>query len=264
MIETHWLRARDGVTVGVRTVGTQGAAVIFVHGVGSNAAIWDYQLGALQGQNRCFAVELRGNGATKSEPPPELIDREGFVDDVLAVADANHLPLFHFVGCSLGGVVGFELWRRAPERVASFTMLGSFAKYPKGKSYAKSIIEAVKDAKSMEAFAKERAHRVLPPNPPEHRVKETIEQMAGKSKASYIASTQATWTGDYRSTLGTISIPTMVVCGALDQVAPLEFSQSMARDIPHAQIVAIPDAAHCANADAPERFNAILSAFISV
>lgn len=244
-----------------RAAGSHGDAVIFVHGVGSTAAIWDYQLEPLSTQYRCFAVELRGNGVPKPEAPPELITREGFVDDVLAVADAAGAERFHFVGCSLGGVVGFELWKRAPERVRSLTFVGSFAWYPDAQHYVANVIEAVTEAGSMERFAHERARKLG--MPPGKRTDETIEQMACKPVDSYIASTRATWTGEYRDILPGIAVPTLVVCGEKDAVAPPSFSEEIAAGIPGAQVHVIESAGHVTNADAPEQFNALLCAFLS-
>ncbi|MDQ2872021.1 MAG: alpha/beta hydrolase, partial [Candidatus Eremiobacteraeota bacterium] len=180
-------------------------AILFVHGVGSTGAIWNPQICSLSNDYRAIAIELRGNGAA-SDPPPETITREGFVDDVLAAADAETIQRFHFVGCSLGGVVGFELYKRAPERVRSLTFVGSFAAYPDANAYVSSIRQAVLAAGSMPAFAGERAAKL---GLPAHRMAETIDQMACKSVESYLASTQATWTGDYRSMLPTIAVPTL-------------------------------------------------------
>ena len=72
-------------------------------------------------------------------------------------------------------------------------ILGSFARYPDGERYAEGMIAAVRDAGDMPAFAQLRAAKLgLPPD----RMHETIEQMACKSVASYLAATKATWTGD--------------------------------------------------------------------
>jgi len=244
-----------------RMSGAHGDAVVFVHGVGSTAAIWDSQLAALGDAFRCFAIELRGNGVPKPEPDPSLISREGYVDDVLAVADATGSDRFHFVGCSLGGVVGFELWRRAPQRLLSFTFVGSFAWYPDAPSYVQSVIASVQAAGTMENFARERAKRLgLPPGA---RADETIAQMACKSVASYIAATRATWTGDYRGLPATIAVPTLVVCGERDTVAPISFSREIAQAIPGARLEILSGAGHVANADAPEQFNQLLTAFFS-
>lgn len=244
-----------------RAAGSHGDAVIFVHGVGSTAAIWDYQLEPLSAQYRCFAVELRGNGVPKPEPPPELITREGFVDDVLAIADAAGAQRFHFVGCSLGGVVGFELWKRAPERVLSLTFVGSFAWYPDAEHYVANVIEAVTTAGTMERFAHERARKLG--MPPGKRTDETIAQMACKTLDSYIASSRATWTGEYRDILPRITVPTLVICGEKDAVAPPKFSEEIAGQIPGAQLHVIENAGHVTNADTPDVFNELLLGFLT-
>lgn len=245
-----------------RVCGTGNVALIFVHGVGSTAAIWDYQLRRFSGSYRCLAVELRGNGVPKPEAAPETITREGFVDDVLAIADSAGADRFHFVGCSLGGVVGFELWKRAPRRMRSCVFAGSFAAYPNAAQYVENVIESVTAAGSMAAFAQERVRKLG--MPAGFRTDETIAQMACKSVPSYIASTRATWTGDYRSLLSTISVPVLVVRGENDGVATAALAEEIARGIPSAQLETIPAAGHVVNADAPDAFNALLRSFLSV
>ena len=86
--------------------------------------------------------------------------------------------------------------------------------------------------------------------------------MACKTVPSYIAATRATWTGDYRALLPTITVPTLVVVGERDSVAPLILSQEIAHGIPGAHIEVVPDAGHVVNGDAPEAFNALLRGFI--
>ncbi|MGC1380206.1 MAG: alpha/beta fold hydrolase [Candidatus Baltobacteraceae bacterium] len=244
---------------GARLRGGRGRALIFVHGVGSTAAIWDAQLDAFGDGYRCAAVELRGNGAGKPDPDPALITRAGFADDVCNVADALQAERFTLVGCSLGGVVAFELWRRAPHRFDAMVILGSFARYPDGQRYADGIAEAVREAGTMRAFAERRAAKLGLPPP---RLAETIEQMACKSVPSYLAATQATWTGDYRAVLPTIDVPVLVAHGEHDTIAPAALSQEIAAGIPGARLMAIASAGHVANADNPGAFNGVLREFL--
>jgi 3-oxoadipate enol-lactonase len=233
--------------------------LIFVHGVGSTAAIWEDQMREFSVERRCFAIELRGNGAHPDPSDVATITREGFADDVLACADDEGLDRFVIVGCSLGGVVAFELWRRARKRVAAMVIADSFAKYPEAQLHADGIKAAVLEAGNMKAFAHVRAAKLgLPPQ----RFKITVDQMACKSVEAYLASTQATWTGDYRRLLPTIDVPVLVCCGERDTVAPLTLSEEIAAAIPGAQLHVIPDAGHVSNADNPAAFNAILRDFL--
>ncbi len=259
MIETVRVIAADGAATGARCAGDAGSALVFVHGVGSTAAIWDPQLDAFAGGYRCVAIELRGNGVLHPDPDPGLISRGGFADDVLAVASARGIERFTLIGCSLGGVVAFELWTRAPERFNAMVIADSFAYYPNGQAYADGVAATVRETGTMRAFAELRAAKLgLPPE----RMRVTIEQMACKSVPSYIASTQATWTGDYRDLLPAIDVPVQVLCGERDTVAPRELSEEIARTIPGARFAIVENAGHVSNADAPERFNALLREFL--
>ena len=260
MIETFTRITPDGAATGARHRGSRGPALIFVHGVGSTAAIWDAQVNAFGDDHRAVAIELRGNGVPKPEPPPDLITRAGFATDVLTIADALEIDRFTIVGCSLGGVVAFELWSRVPQRVRAMVIVGSFARYPDAKTYADGISAAVVAAGSMPAFAEARAAKLgLPPE----RLQETVEQMACKAVPSYLAATQATWTGDYTRLLPTIDAPVLVCCGERDTVAPFALSREIAEGIPGARLEKIPGAGHVANADAPDTFNAMLRTFLT-
>lgn len=260
MIETLTRTSSDGAVAGARVSGDDGPAFLFVHGVGSTAAIWDTQLAAFAPNSRAVAIELRGNGVPKPEPPPRLISRSGYASDVLTMADALGIDRFTIIGCSLGGVVAFQLWQEARERIDAMVIVGSFARYPNADAYATGIAAAVQSAGSMRAFAEARAAKLgLPPE----RERETIEQMACKTVPSYLAATDATWRGDYRAMLGSIDVPVLVCCGERDTIAPLALSEEIARGIPGAMLEMIPDAGHVANADNPAAFNRTLGEFFA-
>jgi 3-oxoadipate enol-lactonase len=260
MIEMKLMLAADGVATGARVAGASGPALIFVHGVGSTAAIWDAQLTAFAPRYRTAAVELRGNGVPKPEPDPSTITRAGYARDVLAVMDALAMESATIVGCSLGGVVAFELWERARERIERMVIVGSFARYPDARAYADGIVAAVRAAGGMPSFAQARAAKLgLPPD----RLRETIDQMACKNVASYLAATEATWTGDYTAVLPAIDVPVLVTCGERDAVAPPALSHAIADAIPGARFEPVRDAGHVANADNPAAFNALLDAFLA-
>jgi 3-oxoadipate enol-lactonase len=236
-------------------------ALFFVHGVGSTGAIWDRQLDAFGGDYLCAAIELRGNGTQKPDPDPPSITRAGFAQDVLVVADALGVERFALVGCSLGGVVAFELWRKAPHRIGAMLLLGSFARYPDGERVAQNIATQVRGAADMRSFGEIRAAQL---GLPAARLHETVEQFACKSVDCFLAMTQATWTGDYRDLLPTIDVPVLVSYGEHDAVAPLARAQEIASNVAGAQLAMVPAAGHVANADNPQAFNALLRDFLAM
>jgi pimeloyl-ACP methyl ester carboxylesterase len=248
-----------GARLAGSSLGRNDVPLLFVHGVGSTAAIWDYQLDEFGADRLCAAIELRGNGAQKPDPDPALVSREGYAQDVLTVADALSADRFALVGCSLGGAVAFELWRAAPRRIASMVLLGSFVRYPDGEEVARRIAAQVRQTGNMRTFGELRAAQLgLPPA----RLNETVEQFACKSVECFVAATQATWTGDYRDVLPGIDVPVLVAYGERDAVAPLARAQEIASGIGGAELAMVRNAGHVANADNPAAFNALLRRFL--
>ena len=144
-------------------------------------------------------------------------------------------------------------------RIAALVLLGTFARYPDGERYAQQIAVDVREAGSMRAFGELRAAKLgLPPA----RLQETIEQFACKSMESFLAATQATWTGDYLALLATIDVPVLVAYGEHDRVAPRGLSEQIASGIAGAELAMISGAGHVANADEPAAFNALLRVFL--
>ena len=72
-----------------RVSGRGDEAIAFVHGVGSTAAIWDYQLRAFGDAYRCMAIELRGNGVPIPEADPARITVEDFQSAVTRLKAAG-------------------------------------------------------------------------------------------------------------------------------------------------------------------------------
>jgi pimeloyl-ACP methyl ester carboxylesterase len=65
--------------------------------------------------------------------------------------------------------------------------------------------------------------------------------------------------------LADIRVPTLVVNGELDRLAPVAIAEDMARRIPGAQLVVIRGAGHLSNLERPDEFNdAITTFFISI
>lgn len=66
---------------------------------------------------------------------------------------------------------------------------------------------------------------------------------------------------DLRDVLPTISIPTLLLYGELDQRAPLTVATDLDASIPTSRLVVLPGVGHVCNAEAPDEFNAQVRRF---
>ncbi len=101
--------------------------VLLSSGLGGAAGYWAPQLAALRAHYRVITYDQAGTGrARRNLPEPYSIG--AMADDVLAILDETGTTTCHFVGHALGGLVGLDLARRAPQRLRSLTVVNGWAK----------------------------------------------------------------------------------------------------------------------------------------
>ncbi|MFD7735125.1 alpha/beta fold hydrolase, partial [Kitasatospora phosalacinea] len=67
---------------------------------------------------------------------------------------------------------------------------------------------------------------------------------------------------DYRETLGTVTVPTLLLVGADDPYTPVSDAEAIRALVPHAVLAVVHDAGHLPGVEQPERFNAALLDFL--
>jgi pimeloyl-ACP methyl ester carboxylesterase len=114
----HLVRpAPGGPRLSVRELPGRGRPFLFVHGLASNARLWDAVARPLAGVgHRVVAVDLRGHG--RSDEPDTGYDTDTAADDLAGLAAALDLDAPVVVGQSWGGNVVMSLAARHP-RVAA-------------------------------------------------------------------------------------------------------------------------------------------------
>jgi pimeloyl-ACP methyl ester carboxylesterase len=107
--------------------------IVFVHGLGGAARLWERTRAALSPPRECLALELPGCGARAREAAPE--DLEALVDDLeaqLRALERPEQPLV-LVGHSLGGALVQRLCARRVE-VAALVLVSTFLESPPGEA----------------------------------------------------------------------------------------------------------------------------------
>jgi pimeloyl-ACP methyl ester carboxylesterase len=123
----------DGVTLAYRESGA-GLPVLFLHPTPLDGRYWQPLIDNLAGV-RAIVPDLRGHGQSQlgklpvggfaAVPDAQVLTMAQLASDVLALLDHLNLPAALFAGCSIGGYVLLELWRRAPERMRGLAFLCS-------------------------------------------------------------------------------------------------------------------------------------------
>jgi len=236
-----------------------GPPIVFLHGVGSNRQTWRAQIEAFSATHTAVAIDARGYGDSWTRPGTVSMAR--FAADTAAVIQAVGGGRAHVCGLSMGGIVALHLWRDHPEVVLSLVLADSWAWHPAAAAGQDARLAAI-DANDMASLARIRMPAVYGPGAAPPLVQRGVDTFASLDKSVYRAATAELWGVDMRGVAGSVTVPTLVLVGEHDSIAPPHLSRELAGLIPGAQLVVIPDAGHLPNEENPAAFNQAVRSFL--
>jgi pimeloyl-ACP methyl ester carboxylesterase len=234
-------------------------------GLGATNVWWHRIAPVLSAHFRTILFDNRGVG--QSDVPPAPYDIAGMADDAAAVLDAAGVDAAHVFGASMGGMIAQELVLRQPQRVRSL-ILGCTAC---GGQEVVLAGREVRDALNARGTMtrEESSRRMIPftfdAGTPRERIEEelAIRLAANVPDDGYFAQLQAirAWPGTCER-LPTVRTPTLVIHGETDALVPPENGRIVARAIPNATLVTVPNASHIFYTDQTEATATILLSFL--
>lgn len=241
-------------------------AVTLSHPLGATRHIWDAHAPALAARFRVLRYDSRGHGG--SEVPPGPYTLEQMADDVVALLDAAGVARTHFVGMSMGGLVGMTLALVHPDRVRSLVLCDTTACYgPAGQAMWRDRLHVAETAGMTEELIERTmaiwftpdflAHGRLP-------VDRVREMLRSTDPRGYAAAIRAIGFVDLRPRIAAIRCPTLVVVGQDDPGTPPAMAREIAERIPGARLEVLPGARHAAVVERAEEFTRLLVEFLTV
>lgn len=208
-----------------------GRPVLFTHAWGLSADIWEYQLVELADHGlRCIAYDRRGHG--RSSDPGRGYDYDRLADDLAAVINQLDLADVTLVAYSIGnGEAVRYLRRHGSARIARLVMVGTIP--PQSTSDFSALIAGLKQdrpaffAKGVAAFTG--GHPAVSLAMTEW----IVAQFMRASPKGTIDRMRAIASGDFRTDMRAVTVPTLIVHGDKDLVNPLDTTaQKVAEFIP--------------------------------
>jgi 3-oxoadipate enol-lactonase len=238
--------------------------VTLSHSLAATLHLWDAQAAALRDRYRVLRYDIRGHGGSSVPPAPYTLEQ--MADDLDGLLAGLGIARTHFVGLSMGGLIGMTTALRHPQRIESLVLADTTASYgPERKPMwddrirlaETKGIDAVLD-RTMEAWftAPFRASR------PE--VIERVRAMlAPTDPVGYVGAIQAIGYGDIREEIRAIRCPALILVGDEDRGTDITMARAMHERIAGSELQVIPHAAHCSCVEAPEAFNRALLGFLA-
>jgi len=242
----------------------EGAPILFIHGFPFDRTVWRHQLAGLSRWKR-IAPDLRGAGA--SSVPADGYSVAQYADDIVQVLDTLELDRAVVCGLSLGGYTLFELLRRHAGRVraavfCSAKATADSAEARRGRDEMATLVER----EGTGAVAERLLPQLLAPATfaAQPDVVAHVREMIDRTPVPGLVGALRALRDRPDSTpmLGAISVPTLVIAGEADKIAPPDGLRAMAQAVPGAQFAAIPAAGHLAPLEQPLGTSRALADFL--
>ncbi|MEY9586669.1 alpha/beta fold hydrolase [Sinorhizobium fredii] len=254
----------NGVNFNCVIEGPEGAPWITLsHALANNLTLWDEIAAALSSRYRVLRYDQRGHGLSEVVAGP--YDFPMLIADVLGIWDALGIKRSHWIGLSIGGMIGYGLGIHHPDRVHSVIACDSRPDAPpEYAAYFQSRIDKAR-AYGMEGVVDSTIERWFTPetlaaNPPVlERVREMIRTT---SPSGHEGCCEALKTLAYGPELHRITVPTLLLGGDKDKGAPPHFLAEGAHKIPAGEHVVIPDAGHISALENPAAVLAAIESWL--
>ncbi len=246
----------NGIIFNVEVSGqTTAPTVVLHHPLATNLTGWDELTAALSPHYRVVRFDARGHGKTESPKGPYSF--ETLAEDVVDLMDALGIDKAHFLGLSMGGMVGQYLGLLHAKRFHSLCLVSTTSQTPEAAKVIWSDRVRNVGAQGMECTIEGAMARWVAPSVlvEQSALVERLKIMIRTTPADgYVAWCQAIHDLDITARLSAVALPTRVIVGALDPATPPAAAEVIHQQIKGSDLVIMPGVSHMLHVEAPEAF----------
>jgi 3-oxoadipate enol-lactonase len=234
------------------------------HSLACSTRMWDPQIEALKGRYRILAYDTRGHGDSMASAGAYTLEQ--LADDLHALLRHLAIDRTHFIGLSMGGMIGQTFALKYPGVFLSLTLADTTSRYPPDAAGVwKDRIQTV-ETRGMQPLVQPTLERWFTEgfrkSHPEV-VQRIAALIAGTPAAGYAGCSHAIPKINLTTRLKEIDCPILVICGDKDPGTPPAMAREIHDNAPGSKLVLIPGAAHLSSLEKPAEFNRALEAFLS-
>ena len=243
----------------------KGPPVVLLHPFPCHHEFWNPIAGALESRYRLILPDLRGHGESEIGEGPALMQKHA--GDLARVLDAAGIGRAAFIGCSIGGYILFEFWRRFRARVSSFALCDTRPQADTAEARANRLQAAAAVLEQgtgpfLETMIPKLMGRTTVSTRPD--LVDGARAMMRKMSAEDISLVQRGMAErpDSVGDLKTINVPAVIVIGQEDLLSTVADGEMIQRNIAGSQLKVIPKAGHYAPWEQAEAVGLVLRQFL--
>jgi 3-oxoadipate enol-lactonase len=242
-----------------------GPPVVLLHPFPCHHEFWNPVAGALDSRYRLILPDLRGHGDSEIGEGPALMQKHA--SDVARVLEAAGVGKAAFIGCSIGGYILFEFWRRFRERVTALALCDTRPQSDTADGRANrlqaasAVLEQGTEPYIDSMIPKLMGRTTMSTRPD---LVDGARAMMRKMSAEDIclALRGMAERPDSVADLKSINVPTLIVIGDEDVLSTVADGELMRQNIAGSELKVIPKAGHYAPWEQPELVGKVLRQFL--
>ncbi len=252
----------NGIEVNYEVEGA-GPWVVLSHSLGCNLRMWDPQVRALSGQWQVLRYDTRGHGG--SAAPAGHYTLGLLAADLQALLSHLDIVRPHFVGLSMGGMIGMTAEVAHPGLFASLTLCDTTSRIPAEAAPVWAERMRIARAQGMDALVEPTLKRWFtePFLARQDPAVATVAEMIRTTPVDgYVGCCGAIAGIDLTGRLGEIACPVQIIVGQQDVGTPVAMSQAIHDAIPGSSLAVLAQASHISNLEQAGAFDAALTGFL--
>jgi 3-oxoadipate enol-lactonase len=243
-----------------------GPVVCMTHSLASDGGMWTEQVPPLLAAGfRVLRIDMRGHGG--SGPIAGDYTMSALASDVAVVLEALAIARVHYIGLSIGGMLGQAFALEHGGKLASAMWCDTLPASPAGAPEVwQQRVDTVRGADSLAPLADPTIERWLTDAVQRQRPgrwRQIRDTIIGTTPAGYLGCVAAIRNFDFVSRLPTLRLPVLVVCGSDDAGTPAAENRRLADLVPGGRYEEIADARHFPNVEHPDVFNRIMLGWLN-
>jgi 3-oxoadipate enol-lactonase len=250
-IETHY------------TVDGDGPWLVFSHSLACNVSMWAPQIAAFSERYKVLCYDTRGHGQTSA--PAGAYTLEQLADDAKALLDGLGIRSCHWVGLSMGGMIGQVFALEYPGIFRTLTLADTTSRYPAEAAPMWQARIETATRNGMEPIVQPTLERWFT-EPFRKRETQIVADIGNAIRstpvAGFVGCCHAIPRIDVTARLREIGSPALVIVGDQDPGTPPEMAREIHQNLPGSELAIIPSAAHLSNLEQPQAFNRALAGFL--
>jgi 3-oxoadipate enol-lactonase len=241
----------------------EGPVVTFSHSLACHLGMWDAQVEALKGRYRVLRFDTRGHGQTSAPAGPYTLEQ--LAEDLRALLDRLGIRETHFVGLSMGGMIGQVFALAYPAMVQSLVLCDTTSRYPAAAAPIWADRIRAVESTGMEPMVAPTLERWFTA-PFRARNRDLMERIGAMIRSTppqgYVGCCHAIPRIDVTDRLGEVRCPALVIVGEEDPGTPVEMARQIHAALPGAELAILRSASHLSNLEQPAEFNRVLAGFL--